>query len=217
MSSAADPNHQKSAEAKGFLYVVSAPSGAGKTSLLKQLMNQLGQVVTSVSHTTREKRLGEIDGVDYHFVNLQTFKQLIEQQAFVEHAEVFGNFYGTSQAAIQAELNNGCDVILEIDWQGARQIRQRLPECVSIFILPPSQQALRERLDHRGQDEESVIEKRMQAAQQEISHYCEYDYLIINDDFSTALEELKAILIAHRQKRTYQQQKHVELLSNLLE
>jgi len=202
---------------QGTLYVVSAPSGAGKTSLLKQLIQEVKQVETSISHTTRDKRSGEQDGVDYHFVDQQKFKQLIDEDAFFEHAEVFGNFYGTSKASIQSQLSNGIDVILEIDWQGARQIQQQIPESCSIFILPPTKDALYQRLKGRGQDDESVIERRMQAAQSEMSHYDEYDYLVINDDFSLAVNELKAIILAKRQKLTYQQQKYAYLLSNLLD
>lgn len=201
----------------GTLYVVSAPSGAGKTSLLRQLISEIRLVQTSISHTTRAKREGEQDGTDYHFVSLETFQNLIAEGAFFEHAEVFGNFYGTSKASIEEQLAQGIDVILEIDWQGARQIRQQMPASRSIFILPPSQQALRERLDGRGQDDEATIEKRMLAAKSEMSHFDEYDYLVINDDFSLAVSELKAILLAERQKLAYQQQKYAQLLSNLLD
>ena len=203
--------------ATGTLYVVSAPSGAGKTSLLKQLMTEIEHVATSISHTTRKSRAGERDGVDYHFVTVEEFKRLIAEDAFFEHAEVFGNFYGTSKTSIDDQLNSGIDVILEIDWQGARQIRQQLPKSRSIFILPPSQKALRQRLDNRGQDDAAVIEQRMQAAKSEISHYNEYEFLVINDDFTVAVSELKAILMAERQKLTYQQQKYAQLLSNLLD
>ncbi len=207
----------KQSQAKGFLYVVSAPSGAGKTSLLKQLISEVEQVKTSISHTTRTKRPGEKEAEDYYFVSVPEFKELIKKNEFFEHAEVFGNYYGTNKASIRSQLDLGIDVILEIDWQGARQIRQQLPESVSIFILPPSKQALRERLTKRGQDDEKVIEQRMQAAQAEMSHYSEYDFLVINDDFSLAVAELKAILLAHRQKCSFQQKNHAHLLSNLLD
>lgn len=201
---------------KGTLYVVSAPSGAGKTSLLKRMIPELDKVQTSVSHTTRDKREGEKDGIDYHFTNVDEFKALIADNAFFEYAEVFGNFYGTSKASINEQLMTGIDVILEIDWQGARQIRQQIPESRSIFILPPSRKALRERLNSRGQDDESVIEKRMSAAENEMSHYSEYDYLVINDDFEQAIVELKSILMAERQKLPRQEKKYAHLLSNLL-
>ncbi|MGX5175265.1 guanylate kinase [Aliikangiella sp. IMCC44653] len=203
--------------AKGTLYVVSAPSGAGKTSLLKQLILQVNNIETSISHTTRAMRKGELNGADYHFVTEAEFLNLIEQKAFFEHAQVFGNFYGTSKSSIEQQLSQGIDVILEIDWQGARQIRAQLPDSRSIFILPPTKAALRERLEGRGQDDAEVIEKRMQAAQSEMSHFNEYNYLVINDDFDTALVELKSIIRAERQKTAPMQKKHAHLLSNLLD
>lgn len=203
--------------AQGTLFVVSAPSGAGKTSLLKQLISEMEWVETSVSHTTRAKRVGEENGIDYHFIKPEAFDALIAKDAFYEHAEVFGNFYGTSKASIKEQLQSGLDVILEIDWQGARQIHRQLPNSRSIFILPPSKEALEERLQGRGQDDNAVIKKRMQSAQSEMSHYSEYDYLIINDDFSQAVSELKAILVAERQKLANQQKKYAHLLSNLLD
>jgi guanylate kinase len=203
--------------AKANLFVVSAPSGAGKTSLLKKLINELSEVQTSISHTTRAKRAAEVDGVDYHFVDQATFKQLVEQDAFYEHAEVFGNYYGTSKTSIADQREKGIDVILEIDWQGARQIKQQLPESLSIFILPPSKQELESRLQGRGQDDEAVIKGRMDAAISEMSHYHEYDYVVINDDFEQAASEIKAIIVAERQKLAIQSKKHAQLLCNLLE
>jgi len=202
---------------KANLFVVSAPSGAGKTSLLKQLLVELDSAETSISHTTRTKRDAEVDGVDYHFVEIDRFKQLIEEDAFYEYAEVFGNFYGTSKSSIADQLNRGTDVILEIDWQGARQIKQQLPESRSIFILPPSKSELESRLKGRGQDNDEIIAKRMSAAISEMSHYNEYDYLVINDDFSVAVSEIEVIIRAERQKQSIQQQKHAQLLRNLLE
>ena len=204
-------------QANANLFVVSAPSGAGKTSLLKQLIVELDRVQTSISHTTRVKRDGEVDGVDYHFVGIDVFKDLIGSDAFYEHAEVFGNFYGTSKSSIAQQLAKGIDVILEIDWQGARQIKQQLPDSRSIFILPPSKLELESRLRGRGQDNDEVIAGRMNGAIDEMSHYNEYDYLVINDDFSEAVAEIKTIIQAERQKLPIQQQKHAQLLCNLLE
>ncbi len=210
-------NQTPATSAQANLFVVSAPSGAGKTSLLKQLIGELHSVQTSISHTTRTKREGEIDGVDYHFVEIEAFKDLMKSDAFYEHAEVFGNSYGTSKSSIAGQLAGGIDVILEIDWQGARQIKQQLPNSRSIFILPPSKLELESRLKGRGQDNDEVINARMNAAIDEMSHYNEYDYLVINDDFSQAVMEIKAIICAERQKLSLQQQKHAQLLRNLLE
>lgn len=205
------------ASSQANLFVVSAPSGAGKTSLLKQLIVELDAVQTSISHTTRTKRESEVDSVDYHFVDIASFKDLIDSNAFYEHAEVFGNHYGTSKSSIAEQLAKGIDVILEIDWQGARQIKQQLPMSHSIFILPPSKSELESRLKGRGQDNDDVIAGRMNAAIDEMSHYDEYDYLVVNDDFLAAVSEIKAIIRAERQKLALQQQKHAQLLSNLLE
>jgi guanylate kinase len=190
--------------AQGILYILSAPSGAGKTSLLKALRQQDSGLHVSVSHTTRDMRPGEQDGIDYHFVSQDEFLRMVGEGGFLEHAEVFGNYYGTSEDALKAELKAGYDTVLEIDWQGARQVRQRFPEAVSIFILPPDQQALRERLDARGQDSEETIQRRMNQAVEEMSHYAEFDYLIINDDFDTALAQLAAVVSAQRQRLGYQ-------------
>ncbi|MGB0495484.1 MAG: guanylate kinase [Kangiellaceae bacterium] len=203
--------------AKANLFVVSAPSGAGKTSLLKRLIAELGNVQTAISHTTRKKREAEVEGVDYFFVDDDEFEVLVEDGAFHEHATVFGNSYGTSKSSITDQIKKGIDVILEIDWQGARQIKEQLPKSRSIFILPPSKSALESRLKNRGQDEDEVIKQRMSEAISEMSHYDEYDYLVINDDFSNALAEIKAIILAERQKLAIQQQKNAQMLSNLLE
>ncbi len=200
----------------GTLYIVSAPSGAGKTSLVKALTDADPAIRVSVSHTTRAMRPGEQHGVNYHFVEHVEFKMLIEQDDFLEHAEVFGNFYGTSRSALQQALDQGVDLILEIDWQGAQQVRELMPEARSIFILPPSQQALRQRLNNRGQDSDEIIEGRMREAVSEMAHYHEYDYLIINDEFATALEDLKAIFRANRLEQKIQQQRHETLLKQLL-
>jgi len=200
----------------GTLYTVSAPSGAGKTSLVKALVENDSQVTVSVSHTTRPMRPGETEGINYHFVSRDEFVEMLGQSAFLEHAQVFENYYGTSKAWVEETLASGRDVILEIDWQGAAQVRKLMPETVGIFILPPSQQALLERLTGRGQDDQAVIDKRMAQAINEMSHYVETDYLIINDDFTTALAELRAIMTAERQRLTRQQARHTALLQSLL-
>ncbi|MGD2083869.1 MAG: guanylate kinase [Chromatiales bacterium] len=185
-------------EPLGTLFVVSAPSGAGKTSLVRALLDADPGVEVSVSHTTRPPRPGEKDGVHYHFVDGATFRGLAEAGAFLEHARVFDNHYGTSRADIEDRLARGRDVILEIDWQGARQVRERLPYAVSVFILPPSAHALEERLRGRGQDSDEVIAARLAEARAELSHYAEFDYLVVNDQFDIALEELRAIVTARR-------------------
>ncbi|MHA6162928.1 guanylate kinase [Pseudomonas sichuanensis] len=200
----------------GTLYIVSAPSGAGKTSLVTELIKQDPHVRVSVSHTTRAMRPGEAHGVNYHFVVHEEFKALIAQGDFLEHAEVFGNFYGTSRSALQETLDQGFDLILEIDWQGAQQVRKLMPEARSIFILPPSQQALRQRLDGRGQDSEEIIAGRMKEAVSEMEHYDEYEYVIINDDFDVALDDLKAVFRSNRLLLKKQQQRHGGLLKELL-
>lgn len=200
----------------GTLYIVSAPSGAGKTSLVKALIDTMPQVRVSVSHTTRPIRPGEVNGVNYHFVDHDRFRAMLGENAFLEHAEVFGNFYGTSQQWVEQTLAEGYDLILEIDWQGAQQVRRLLPDARSIFILPPTQQALRQRLTNRGQDSDDVIERRMREAVSEMSHYVEYDYLVINDDFAHALEDLKAVFRANQLRQLRQQQRHVTLLEALL-
>ncbi len=200
----------------GTLYIVAAPSGAGKTSLVKKLVETTAGVELSISHTTRPPRPGEEQGVHYHFVTLAAFEAMIAEDAFLERAQVFGNRYGTSRAAVLEQLQAGQDVILEIDWQGARQVRTLLPDSLTIFILPPSREVLRERLAGRGQDSAEVIEQRMAAALSELSHYAEFDYLVVNDDFGTALDVLRAILIANRQRRAVQLERHKELLHTLL-
>lgn len=200
----------------GTLYIISAPSGAGKSSLVKALTDTCGDVRVSVSHTTRAMRPGEIDGVHYHFVDHDQFKALMERGDFLEHAQVFDNFYGTSQSALERTLAQGYDLILEIDWQGAQQVRKLMPEAKSIFILPPTQEALRHRLTQRGQDSSEVIERRMRDAVSEMSHYVEYDYIVINDDFGHALDDLKAIFRANQLRQGPQQQRHAGLLAELL-
>ena len=200
----------------GTLYIISAPSGAGKSSLVKALIDIEPQIRVSVSHTTRAMRPGEVNGVHYHFVEREEFVKMIEHGDFLERAEVFGNLYGTSQSYLQQTLDEGHDLILEIDWQGAEQVRKLMPQARSIFILPPSQQALRDRLDNRGQDSAEIIDGRMREAVSEMSHYVDYDYLIINDDFALALDDLKAIFHASRLQQKRQQQRYGKLLAELL-
>ena len=202
--------------ASGQLYIVSAPSGAGKTSLVRALLTQDVQVEVSVSHTTRAPRPGERDGEHYHFVSDDAFARLVADDAFLEHAQVFDRRYGTARTGVAARLAAGRDVILEIDWQGARQVRAAFPEAQSVFIVPPSVGELRRRLSGRGQDAAEVIERRMRDAVSEMSHYVEFDYLVINDDFGHALEDLKAIFRANQLLQAPQQMRHGGLLSELL-
>jgi guanylate kinase len=200
----------------GTLFIFSAPSGAGKTSLVKALLDSTGYIRVSVSHTTRSPRPGEVDGKDYHFTSKEDFQQLISESAFLEHAQVFDNFYGTSQRWVESELEAGRDVILEIDWQGAEQVRRLMPEAVSVFIAPPSIEALEQRLQNRGQDSAEIIARRMRDARSEMSHFGEYDYLIINDDFNNTLEELRAIIIARRHRLAAQEVRHADTIKALL-
>jgi guanylate kinase len=200
----------------GKLYIISAPSGAGKTSLVRQLIADVEQLVVSVSHTTRSIRPGEVDGVDYFFTSRQAFDDLLAEQKLLEYALVFDNYYGTAKHTVEENLGNGLDVILEIDWQGAQQIKAICPDSVAIFILPPSTQVLEQRLHNRGQDDAGVIARRMRDAVTEISHYHEFDYLVVNDDFNQALTELKSIIIANRLTTSRQQEQLNDLLNSLL-
>ncbi|HKJ75928.1 MAG TPA: guanylate kinase [Gammaproteobacteria bacterium] len=202
--------------APGTLFVVAAPSGAGKTSLLKALLEATPGLTVSVSHTTRPPRPGEQDGVDYHFVDTARFEAMVAAGEFLEHARVFDNHYGTSRGAVQQRLDAGEDVVLEIDWQGARQVREQFPGCVGIFILPPSRGALEERLRGRGQDDEAVVARRMRDAESEMAHYDEFDYLVFNDDFGTALAELGAVVTASRLRLATQRQRHAQALRELV-
>lgn len=197
------------------LFIVSAPSGAGKTSLIKALLAADAELSASVSHTTRSPRPGEVDGRDYHFVTVERFRAMAAVGEFLEHACVFDHYYGTSAAAVRAQAMAGRDVILEIDWQGARQIHELVPDAVRIFILPPSVQTLRQRLQARGQDGAAVIERRMRDALSELSHYGEYDYLVVNDDFARALDDLRAIVRARRLRTAAQQVRHGGMLAEL--
>ena len=202
----------------GNLYILSAPSGAGKSSLINALLADLprNEVRLSISHTTRNPRPAEEDGVHYYFTTHAEFEALIEKDHFLEWAEVFGNYYGTSLPMIEKSLEQGVDVFLDIDWQGARQIRQKVPNVKTIFILPPSREELKNRLVGRGQDSEETIAKRMAEAESEMSHYNEFDYVIVNDDFQKALTELKAILTAERLKLVSQEIRHKALIGQLL-
>ena len=200
----------------GCLFIVAAPSGGGKTSLVKKLVQDLANIDVSVSHTTRDRRSAEVNGKDYFFIDEPEFQRMVDEQAFVEHAKVFNHYYGTSVAQIKDRLHAGVDVVLDIDWQGAQQIRQSFADAVSVFILPPSLDILKQRLMDRQRDDEQVIHNRMQQAHDEISHYSEFDYLIVNDDFDIAANELQAIVIAHRLIMSRQSVQQRKLLSFLL-
>jgi guanylate kinase len=201
----------------GTLYTVSAPSGAGKTSLVNALLARHPDLRVSVSHTTRAMRPGEVDGVNYHFVSEATFLAMLERAEFLEHARVFGNLYGTSQIWVEEQLQAGTDVILEIDWQGAQQVKHLLPDTRAIFILPPSRETLEQRLNARGQDDPAVIQARMAEAVEEMSHYVESDFLVVNRDFDAALAELEAIITSQRLRTSRQREVQVELLRELLD
>ncbi len=176
------------------LFIISAPSGCGKTSLVEALINKTKNLYVSVSHTTRPPRIDEVNGINYYFISINEFEEMIKNNAFVEHATVFDNHYGSSAKLIKEKLDEGIDVILEIDWQGARQVKENIPNAISIFILPPSKEALLGRLQKRAQDNEQTIQKRMSDAQNQMQHFSEFDYLVINDDFNNALNDLNLII-----------------------
>lgn len=199
----------------GNLFIITAPSGAGKTSLVKELIAADPNVQLSISYTTRPPRPGEVDGKDYHFVSLETFMEMLAKGEFLESAEVYGNRYGTSQTWINRETAIGKDILLEIDWQGAAQVRKLLPEAIGIFILPPTLDTLRSRLKNRSQDSDEVIERRMQAAREDISHVSEFDYVIINNDFKEAVQDLLATVRAERLTVTKQLARHSNLITQL--
>ena len=201
---------------KGTLFTVSAPSGAGKTSLVNALIQRDSRLRVSVSHTTRPMRPGEQDGVNYHFVGEQVFRDMLKRAEFLEHAQVFGNLYGTSQTWVEQQLAAGLDVILEIDWQGAQQVKKLIPGTRAIFILPPSRATLLQRLTARGQDDNAIIDARMAEAVEEMSHYVEGDYLVVNQDFDVALAELQAIFTCQRLRTSRQQTELAQLLQDLL-
>lgn len=205
--------------ATGTLYIVSAPSGAGKSSLISALLsnNDDGKLQVSVSHTTREPRPGESNGEHYHFVAVAEFRQLIADGVFFEWAQVYGdNYYGTSRVVIEQQLAQGIDVFLDIDWQGARQVKELMPQAQGIFILPPSRAELERRLIGRGQDRDEIIAARMQQAVSEMSHFDEYEYLIINDDFEQAVADFSAIITSNRLKLSQQAIKHCDMIKDLL-
>jgi len=201
---------------RGTLFIIAAPSGAGKTSLVKALLASNENVAFSTSTTTRAMRPGEVNGRDYHFTDVPTFQAMVERGEFLEHAKVFDNYYGTSKAAVMEKLNAATDVILDIDWQGARQVRTAMPDARSIFILPPSHGELEVRLKGRGQDSDEIIARRMRDAVNEMQHYNEFDYLVINDRFDVALHELQAILLTHRLRREPQTARYATLIKELL-
>jgi len=200
----------------GTLYIVAAPSGAGKSSLVNALLEREPGIVLSVSHTTRPPRPGDVDGQHYHFVNRGVFERLVADGAFIEHAEVFGNLYGTSRAAVEPLLAQGRDVLLEIDWQGARQVRNVLPDCASVFILPPSREELERRLRTRAADNAQTIARRLAESREEIAHAGDFDYIIVNDEFADALADLRAIVTARRLRSDVQCRRHEALIHDLL-
>ena len=204
------------AQTRGNLFILSAPSGAGKSSLINALLKKHADMKVSVSHTTRAPRPGEENGVHYHFASTDEFKALIAKDDFFEWAQVFDNYYGTSKQAIESQLDAGIDVFLDIDWQGAQQVRKIMPSVQTIFILPPSKEELEQRLNNRGQDSAEVIASRMAKAQSETSHYNEYDFVIVNDDFESALGDIEMIVMAQRLTLKAQEDRHQVLLNSLL-
>jgi guanylate kinase len=201
---------------QGNLFIISAPSGAGKTSLVKALCETMSGLTVSVSHTTRGMRTGEQNGREYHFVDVDTFKWMIADKDFIEYAQVFGNYYGTSASAVQEQLEQGLDVILEIDYQGAAQVREKFPEVASIFILPPSREILESRLRGRGTDSDEVIARRLSEAKKEMSHYQAFDYLVVNDDFNQAQRELEGIITSYRLRQAPQSRRLADIIAELL-
>jgi guanylate kinase len=200
----------------GTLYIVAAPSGAGKSSLVNALLERERDIVLSISHTTRPPRPGDVDGEHYHFVNRGVFERLVADNAFLEHAEVFGNLYGTSRRAVEPALEQGRDVLLEIDWQGARQVRKVMPDSVSIFILPPSREELERRLRSRAADSAVTIARRLAESRDEIAHIGDFDYVVVNDEFGDALGDLRSIVTTRRLRREAQEKRHAALIADLL-
>ncbi len=206
----------KQTNKSGKPIIISAPSGAGKTTLVQALCEADPNLTVSVSHTTRPRRDGEKDGIAYHFTDVDSFMEMVDREHFLEYAKVFDNYYGTSKNAVESQLNDGYDVILEIDWQGAARLRQLMPECISIFILPPSYHALETRLIERGEDDSPAIQRRMCDAINELAHYDEYEFLVINDNFAQALSELQGILVALRENRKIQQEDLSQFVADLM-
>lgn len=200
----------------GSLYIISAPSGAGKTSLVSKLIDRDDRIKVSVSTTTRAQRPGEEDGVNYHFVDIATFEKKVAEEDFLEHAQVFDNYYGTSKSSVEEQLEAGHDVILEIDWQGAQQVRKLIPEAITVFILPPSLAELEKRLTGRGTDSDEVIQRRMKDAVNEMIHYNEFDYVVINNNFDMALCELHSVFVANRLRLAQQEKNHKNLINALI-
>jgi guanylate kinase len=200
---------------KETIYIISAPSGAGKTSLITKLLETLDDAEMAISHTTRKPREGEVNGKHYHFIDADTFLDGVHNGDFLEHANVFGNHYGTAKNTVEDILEKGIDVILEIDWQGAQQVRDLMPEALSVFILPPSKEELERRLRGRGTDSDEVIAKRLGQSCDDIKHYDEFDYVVINDDFDESVNMLKSIFVANRARCEQQQKKNAKLLSEL--
>lgn len=200
----------------GTLFVIAAPSGGGKTSLVNGLLERDPRLVLSISHTTRIPRPGEVDGQHYHFVDTSEFKQMVTNGEFMEHAQVYDHFYGSNRDSVARQLEQGRDAILEIDWQGARQVRSDFPDCCQIFIIPPSLEILQKRLTGRGQDSAEVIQRRMADARAEISHWAEFDQIVVNDDFDIALEELLAIINDHRTNKPHLKNKDYQHLAQQL-
>jgi len=211
-----EPERPVEKNGRGDLFIISAPSGGGKTSLVNALLRRDPRLVLSISHTTRQPRPGENDGGHYHFVSEADFRQMEDAGDFMEHARVFDHFYGTNRHSVAAQLEQDRDVILEIDWQGARQVRTAFPQCCAIFIIPPSLETLRTRLTGRGQDSNDVIQRRMRDARTEISHWAEFDQLVVNDNFDMALEELASIINDHRMRRSHKINKDYKHLAQQL-
>jgi guanylate kinase len=201
---------------RGTLFIVAAPSGAGKSSLVNAVLATTPGIALSISYTSRAPRPGERHAQHYHFVGKEEFERMVAAGDFFEHALVHGDYKGTARQSVEPQLAAGQDVLLEIDWQGARQVRKQVPEALSVFILPPSRQALESRMRNRGQDSEETIARRLAAAREEMSHYDEFDFVIVNEDFDTAVREMQAIFLASRQRRHVQQQRHAALIAELL-